>query len=101
VRLYGSEAGDVARLGIEPLLAGAPVLASEVDWCARVEGAATVEDVIYRRIRTALFVPAARDASVTPVADRMAALLGWSPARRRAEIEHAEARLGADLEFRS
>jgi glycerol-3-phosphate dehydrogenase len=100
VRLYGSEARDVAGLGAAPLVAGTPVLASEVDWGVRVEGAASVEDVIYRRIRTALFVPDAREASVAPVAERMAALLGWSPARKQAEIDHAGARLAADLGFR-
>jgi glycerol-3-phosphate dehydrogenase len=99
-RLYGSEAQDVARAGTEPLVEGSPVLASEVDWSVRVEGAATVEDVLYRRIRSALFVPEAREASVSRLAARLAALLGWSRERRQAEAERARSRLEADLEFR-
>ena len=100
-RLYGSEARDVARAGTEPLVAGSPVLASEVDWSVRVEGAATLEDVLYRRIRSALFVPEAREASVSRIAARLAALLGWSDERRQAEVDRARARLEADLEFRT
>jgi glycerol-3-phosphate dehydrogenase len=99
-RLYGSEAHAVARSGTEPLVEGSPVLASEVDWSVRVEGAATVEDVLYRRIRSALFVPEAREASVSRVAARLAVLLGWSRERRQAEVDRARARLEADLEFR-
>jgi len=99
-RLYGSEARDVARAGPEPLVAGGPVLASEVAWSALVEGAATVEDVIYRRIRNALFIPEAREASLLPIADRLAGLLGWSDERKRGEVDRARARLDADLRFR-
>jgi len=99
-RLYGSEAQEVARAGTEPLVEGSPVLASEVDWSVRVEGAATVEDVLYRRIRSALFVPEAREASVSRIGARLAALLGWSRERRQAEADRARARLEADLEFR-
>jgi glycerol-3-phosphate dehydrogenase len=98
-RLYGSESRDVAAAGAEPLLPGAPVLASEVDWAVRVEGAARVEDVIYRRLRTAWYTPGAREQSVEPVAARMAALLSWAPERTRAEVEAVRARLAADLGF--
>ena len=100
VRLYGSEARELARAGTEPLVADSPVLASEVDWSVRVEGAATLEDVLYRRIRSALFVPEAREASLTKIAERLAALLGWSDERRQSQVDRARARLAADLEFR-
>ena len=100
VRLYGTEARELARAGAQPLVDGAPVLASEVDWAVQVEGAARVEDVIYRRLRTAYYVPGARDASVEPVADRMATLLGWDEERKHDEIAHTRARLTADLAFR-
>jgi glycerol-3-phosphate dehydrogenase len=99
VRLYGTEAGEIARLGTRALVAGSPVLAAEVDWAVRTEAAATLEDVLYRRIRTALYVPEARQGSVDATADRMAALLGWSDQRRRSEVAHARARLAADLAF--
>jgi len=101
VRLYGTEAREVARLGTAPLVAGAPVLASEVEWAVRVEGAVTLEDLLYRRLRTAWYVPAANEAAIEPAAERMAKLLAWSPERRRTEIEQVRARLVADLGFLS
>jgi len=99
VRLYGSEARELASAGTELLIAGSPVLASEVDWSVCVEGAATLEDVLYRRIRSALFVPEAREASLSCIAARLAALLDWSDERRQSEVDRARARLEADLEF--
>ena len=101
VRLYGSEAREVTRAGTAALVNGAPVLAAEVDWAVAVEGASTVEDTLYRRLRTALYVPGAREASVTPIAERMATLLGWSEERKRAEVAQALERLSADLAFRA
>jgi glycerol-3-phosphate dehydrogenase len=100
VRLYGTEARELARAGTEPLLPGAPVLASEVDWAVRVEAAATVEDAIYRRLRTAFCVPDARDTSVGPIAKRMAELLDWDEQREREEIARVSERLAEDLGFR-
>ncbi len=100
VRLYGSESSDVARGGTEPLLPGAPVLASEVDWSVRMEGAATVEDVLYRRLRTPWYVPQAREAGVAPITERMAGLLGWDEARKRSEAAQARELLAAELAFR-
>jgi len=99
--LYGSEALVIAAMGTEPLVPGAPVLASEVDWSVQVEGAATVEDVLYRRIRAALFVPEAREASLEPTADRLTELLHWSDERRLLEVEQMRERLASDLRFRS
>jgi len=98
-RLYGSEAREVLALGSQPLAPGAPVVAGEIDWAVGHEGACRLEDVHYRRTRAALYDPAARDAVVEPAALRMAALLGWSDARREEEIAAVRARLAADLAF--
>jgi glycerol-3-phosphate dehydrogenase len=98
-RLYGSEARELARSGTLPLVAGAPVLAAEVDWAVGVGAAAKLEDVVYRRLRTAWFVPGAREESVAPTAERMAALLGWDAERTRREIDGVRARLARDLAF--
>jgi glycerol-3-phosphate dehydrogenase len=98
-RLYGSEAREVARGGSAPLLTGAPVLRAEVDWAVGVEAAATLEDVLYRRLRTAWYVPGARAESVEPIAQRMAELLGWDSERVAREIGSARSRLAADLSF--
>jgi glycerol-3-phosphate dehydrogenase len=99
VRLYGTEAREVARLGTVPLVADAPVLASEVEWGVRVLGALTLEDLLYRRLRTSWYVPAAREAAIEPAAERMARLLGWDGERRRSEVEGARRRLASDLRF--
>lgn len=101
VRLYGSEAVEVARGGSAPLLPGAPLLASEVDWAVCHEAAATVEDVLFRRLRHVWYVPGVREETVEPVAERMAALLGWDQARTRKEVREANARLAYELAFQS
>jgi glycerol-3-phosphate dehydrogenase len=97
-RLYGAEADAVLALGAEPLAHAASVHAGEVDWGVREEAAATVEDVVVRRTRIALYDPAAR-AAVAAIGARMATLLDWSDARRDDEIARAQARLTADLAF--
>jgi glycerol-3-phosphate dehydrogenase len=98
-RLYGSEAREVLRLGSEPLAAGTPLVAGEIDWAATREGAETLEDVHYRRTRAALYDPSAREAAVAPAAARLAALLAWSAARCEDEVARTRARLAADLVF--
>ena len=98
-RLYGSEAEQVLWLGAESLAPGAPVVTGEVDWAVRHEAAATVEDVLYRRTRVALFEPDARGAVAPGIARRMAELLGWSAEKAAEELARAEARLRADLDF--
>ncbi len=101
VRLYGSEAREIVRAGTAPLLAGAPVLAAEVDWAVRQAAAATVEDVLFRRLRHVWYVPGCREESVEPVAERMQTLLGWDEARTRKEIREARGRLATELGFLS
>jgi glycerol-3-phosphate dehydrogenase len=100
VRLYGTEALEIASRDTTALVAGAPVLAAEVDWAVQAEAAASLEDVIYRRLRVAYYVPDAREAALEPVAERMGRLLGWSDEHKRHEIAHTRARLAADLDFR-
>jgi glycerol-3-phosphate dehydrogenase len=98
-RLHGSEARQVARAGTTPLVPGAPILASEVDWAVEHEAAATVEDVLYRRLRNVWYVPGFREETVEPVALRMAALLGWDQARTLKETREVKARLAYELGF--
>jgi glycerol-3-phosphate dehydrogenase len=100
VRLYGTEAASIAAMGTEPLVPGSPVLASEVDWAVTQEGAATLEDVIYRRLRTALYSPDTEKPSVEAAARRMSGLLGWEDARVAREIGATRGRMAADLSFR-
>jgi len=98
-RLYGSEASDVARLGARRIAGGAPVITGEVDWAVLHEGAATVEDVLYRRTRAALYEADARGSIAAPIAARMRELLGWSEAQANEQLANARARLAADLDF--
>ena len=100
-RLYGTEAARVLALGAEPLVAGARLRAGEVDWAVTEEGALSLEDVLYRRNRAALWAPAAAREAVVPVARRMASLLGWDDARSSVEIDAVRARMEADLAFRT
>jgi len=100
-RLYGAEAEAVVARGREPLAPGAAVLAGEVVHAVECEAARTLEDVVYRRTRAALYDPSAREAIVAPAAARMAPLLGWTPGRAEREGAAVRARLAADLAFRS
>jgi glycerol-3-phosphate dehydrogenase len=75
------------------------VIAGEVDWAVMHEGAATVEDVLYRRTRAALYEADARASIAAPIAARMRELLGWSEAQASEQLANARARLKADLNF--
>ncbi|HEY8154611.1 MAG TPA: glycerol-3-phosphate dehydrogenase/oxidase [Myxococcota bacterium] len=97
-RLHGTEAIEVARGGVQELALG--VLVSEIEFAVRKEGAATLEDLLYRRLRTSLYAGSAREAAVAPAAERMARLLGWDAARTQAEMRGVRAQLLADLAFR-
>ena len=97
-RLHGCEAREVIRAGAEELIPD--VLAGEIEFAVRKEGAATLEDLLYRRLRTSLYAGSAREAAVLPAAERMARLLGWDAARTQAETRDVRARMQADLAFR-
>ena len=98
VRLYGAEARELARAGGEELVPG--VLASEIDFAVAKEGAATLEDLLYRRLRTSFYGGSEREAAVHPAAQHMARLLGWDAARTEAEMRGVRAQQAADLAFR-
>jgi glycerol-3-phosphate dehydrogenase len=98
-RLYGCDAPDVARLGPTPVAEDAPLLNGEIDWSVMKEGAARLEDVVYRRTRVALYDAEAGPRIIEPVARRMAGLLGWNPQRISDEVERTRERMAADLSF--
>ena len=89
---YGSEAAAVLNLVDrdralgEPIVAGRPDIWAEVTQAVEREMAMRLSDVLVRRLH--LFY-AARDQGVpatSPVADRLAAALGWDGDRRASEI---------------
>ncbi len=97
-QLYGSEAHQVLSLGAAPLVDGLAMRQGEVDWAVRVEGAASIEDVLYRRSRSALYDLRARDL-VAPIAERMGALLSWDATAVAEQLRQVRARLASDLTF--
>ncbi len=99
-RLFGAEADQVLALGAQPIHPGSRCVEGEVRWAVEREGAATLEDLIYRRTRLPLYDLDAR-ASIEPLAQRLSHELGWDEARRREEIAHMHGRLDADLAFQS
>ena len=99
-RHYGSEAIDVLELGAAPLADDIPVVHGEVHWAIQQEHAATLEDMIYRRLRLPALAlnPAA---AVEPAADIMAAVLGWSAQERTEQLEIVRGLLAQDLAFQA
>ena len=86
VDLYGSEAVDVLALGAQDLGEGA-IVSGEIEWAVRREGATSVEDVLYRRTRTAFYEPQAAEKVAEVVAKRMGELLAWNDRQRAEQAE--------------
>ncbi len=99
VRLYGTEAAAVVGRGSQPIDEDASILVGEIDWAVEEEGAARLEDWLYRRTRVPLYEPGEQDAVIDPAAARMAKLLDWTPERMREEIGRVRALLDAELAF--
>ncbi|MFO7565746.1 MAG: glycerol-3-phosphate dehydrogenase/oxidase [Enhygromyxa sp.] len=97
-RLYGTEARSVLALGSRPIFPGARAIVGEVRWAVEREGAATLEDLFYRRTWLPMFWADATRA-VEPLANLLAERLGWNPRVRAAEVELVERQLGADMGF--
>lgn len=96
--LFGAEAEQVLALGAQPVMPELRCVTGEVRWAVEREGAANLEDLIYRRMRLPLYGLDPR-ASVEPLARQLGDILGWDEARRRDEIAHMHARLNDDLAF--
>ena len=100
VRLYGDETSQVLALGQGSLVPGGRVVAGEVAWAVQVDGALTLEDLVYRRTRAAWYTPAEREGLLVPAASLMADLLGWDDARTADEVESVRARFTGEFQFR-
>lgn len=94
-RLYGAE--TFAVLGVNPRPLSASTFEQEVLWALDVEGAETLEDVIYRRLRTAWYLPEECRESLGAVAQLVASRKGWSADRLAQERAVVDARLADDL----
>jgi glycerol-3-phosphate dehydrogenase len=88
---HGTEAETVVALGREldllrPLGPGVPQLEAEVAWAARAELARSLDDILARRMRLAMFLPD-RGAAIAGRVDEIAgAELDWDPAGREARV---------------
>ncbi len=98
---YGARMADVGALAAAGhggvLAPGHPYLEADVVWAARAEMAATVMDVLARRLRLAFLDRDAARACVGRVAEIMAAELGWTRARVAAEAREAESQLATAI----
>ncbi len=82
----------------EPLCMGAPVLAAEAVYAARLEMAQTLEDFMVRRTAMARRCPALAAAAAQKAAHLIGSELGWSAEREAAEVVRFSAALKASRE---
>ncbi|MEX2326266.1 MAG: glycerol-3-phosphate dehydrogenase C-terminal domain-containing protein, partial [Pseudomonadales bacterium] len=94
--LYGAECVDVAAKGPAPI-GESDMIEGEVIWAVENEGANSLEDLIYRRMRAAYYSPGQVGAILAPTADLLANALDWSVDEKERQIENTRARLVADL----
>lgn len=99
-QLYGTEAASVMARGPDPVVPGGSVLAGEIDWAIDIEGAITVEDVLYRRTRAATFLPGERERLAPPVTSHMAERMGWDAQRQADELDSVCSRFAYELAFK-
>ena len=95
VRLYGCEVERV--IGVQPDRLSSQVFAREVDWAVSVEGAMTVEDVLYRRLQAVWYEPGELAMLLPAVTERMAELLDWDDNEQSRQRIMAEQRIAFDL----
>lgn len=104
---YGELARHIARIcatdpsAADPLVPGRPEVMGQVDYAVQQELAGRLMDVVTRR--TQLYyrdTSQGLDASER-IADRMAQHLGWTPDRRREEIESYEAEVALSREWKA
>jgi glycerol-3-phosphate dehydrogenase len=88
-------------LGDRPRPVSASVFAEEVHWALKVEGACTLEDVIYRRLRAAWFLPDEVDDVLEAAAETLAEHFRWDDATCRAQVAAVRHRLAEELAFRA
>lgn len=95
-RLYGSESEAILELGAAPVAAESDILSGELLWAVRMEGAVSLEDVIYRRTRAAYYKPEETISILENASSIIASELAWSEERRLTEIATVKDRFGVD-----
>jgi len=79
---------------------GSSLVRGELIWAIGREGALSLEDVIYRRTRTAFYRPLEVLKIIEPASEIMASLLNWSEDQRASEVEAVRIRFQSDREFK-
>ena len=101
---YGSRIHELLELIRETPALGAPLegaptyLAAEIHYAASHEGALHLDDVLTRRTRISIETFDRGVVAARPTARLMAEILGWDEATLAGEIEHYDARVGAERE---
>ncbi len=99
VRRYGDEAQAVLASGRELIAPGATMILGQVRWAVSQEYAHTLEDVVYRRLRTPLYEPSLSARGLARMSEIMAEMLGWDETERLRQVDQTRSRLAADLQF--
>ncbi|HVM12884.1 MAG TPA: glycerol-3-phosphate dehydrogenase/oxidase [Egibacteraceae bacterium] len=82
----------------QPLTGAEDYLAAEAVYAASHEGALHLDDVLTRRTHVSIETFDRGLTAAEPVARLMGDVLGWDDERRKLEVEHYHARVGAELE---
>ncbi|HXV85241.1 MAG TPA: glycerol-3-phosphate dehydrogenase/oxidase [Gemmatimonadales bacterium] len=106
VHTYGSEATAVARLAqtapalSEPIAPGHPSVRAELVHAVNREMAMTLSDLLIRRTQVFHEAPSRGRPEAPALADLVTSELGWSPARRAAELSAYGEAVNQSLSFR-
>ena len=99
VRRYGDEAQAVLSSGRELIAPGAKMILGQVHWAVTQEYAQTLEDVVYRRLRTPLYEPSLSARGLERISELMAEMLGWDEFERLHQLDQTRRLLAADQRF--
>ena len=99
VRRYGDEAQAVLARGRELIAPGAKMILGQVHWAVAQEYAQTLEDVVYRRLRTPLYEPSLSGRGLERISELMAEMLGWDESERLRQLDQTRRLLAADQHF--
>ena len=107
VRIYGSETVALVRAALadpqlaRPLVPGHPATRAQLVHAARREMAATLSDLLIRRLRVFHEVPGHAAAEAAGIVDFAAPELGWDAARQAVELAAYLEDVGQMLSFRA
>ena len=98
--LYGSECVEILNLGSDPIAPNSKIVCGEIIWAIEYEGAATLEDVFYRRTRAAWYEPNACEL-LHPMAVAIAGHTGWTEDRIEHEVAATREVFEEELSFQA